>query len=318
LSTLNQLIERNIEVRVFEQNTHKNRKTYKKYRDDIDIIWGDLRNYNDIELAVKGIDIIIHLGAIIPPLADEKPELAEAINVGGTENILKAMKAQPKVPKLIFTSSIAVYGDRRDDPYIRVSDPLNPSEGDNYALTKIIAENLIRESGVPFTIFRLTYITSVNKLNLDPLMFHMPLETCIEICDVRDVGLALVNAVAVDEVWGQTFNIAGGKNCRLTYKQYLTEMFELFGLGKKFISDKAFSKRDFHCGYMDTKKSQELLKYQHHTLEDYYNDVRRKVGIKRYLTPIVRGIVKFDLLKRSEFYRKSSFFRRKATPSPNS
>jgi len=312
LSTLNELLKRDYQVRVFEIKNKKNRKIGKNYRKKIEIYWGDLRDYEIVKKIVEGLDIIIHLAAIIPPLADEYPELAKQVNVGGTLNLINAVKQLKVMPKLIFTSSIAVYGDRRNNPLIKLTDPLNPSPGDFYAITKINAENLIRESDLDFAIFRLTYITSVGKLNMDPLMFHMPLDTCLEICDTKDVGYALVNAIECREVWGEIFHIAGGERCRTTYQDYINEMMDIFGLGKNFLPEQAYAEKDFHCGFMETEKSQSLLKYQRYTLEDYYNDVRKKVGSKRFFMSMVKWAVRLNLLKRSEPYRRFKFFKRKA------
>ncbi len=311
LSTLEELITKNYNIRVFEIKNKKNRKVAKKFENQIEIIWGDLRNYEDVEKAVKSVDVIIHLAAIIPPLADKLPELSEEVNVEGTKNIIKTIKNQINKPKLIFTSSIAVYGDRRKNPMINLTDPLNPSKGDYYSLTKIKAEKIIRESGIDFSIFRLTYITSVHKLEMDPLMFHMPLDTCIEICDTKDVGLALVNAIECNEVWGGTFHIAGGEQCRTTYREYINDMMEIFGLGRDFLPEQAYEQKDFHCGFMDTEKSQNLLRYQKHTLKDYYDEVRKKVGPKRIFMPMVKWAIRLNLLKRSEAYKRNKFFRKK-------
>lgn len=312
LSTLKELLNKDYTVRVFEIYNKKNRKIAKKFKNRIEIIWGDLRNKEDVNTAVQNQDIVIHLAAIIPPLADTNPSLAESVNVGGIKNILEAIKKQVQTSKLIFTSSVAVYGDRRYNPMIEVNDPIAPSKGDYYAITKISAEKLIRESGVDFTIFRLTYITSIDKLNMDPLMFHMPLDTSIEICDTKDVGLALVNAIECDEVWGETFNLAGGKLCRITYREYLNDMMEIFGLGRNFLPEEGFAEKDFHCGYMNTNKSQNLLNYQQHTLEDYYGEVKRKIGPKKYFMPAIKWMIRLNLLKRSDHYRRYKFFRKKA------
>jgi len=312
LSTLKELLKKDYNVRVFEVYNRKNRKLAKKFKNKIDIVWGDLRNKDDVESAVKEEDVIIHLAAIIPPLADVNTRLAESVNVGGTNNLLNAIKNQTQKPKLIFTSSIAVYGDRLDNPMIKTTDILAPSRGDYYALTKITAEKLIRNSGVDFAIFRLTYITSVNKLNMDPLMFHMPLDTSIEICDTKDVGLALANAVECDEVWGDTFNLAGGERCRITYREYLNDMMEIFGLGRNYLPEEGFAEKDFHCGFCDTYKSENLLHYQKHTLQDYYKEVEKKVRTKSRFVPMVKSIVRLNLLKKSEFYRRFKFFKKKA------
>ena len=312
LSTLTELIEKDYNVRIFEVYTKKNRKIAKKFKNRIEIIWGDLRNKEDVNKAVQSQDIIIHLAAIIPPLADTNPRLAESVNIGGTKNLIDAINAQAQKPKLVFSSSVAVHGDRRYNPMIKVTDPLAPSKGDYYALTKISAEKLIRESGVDFAIFRLTYITSIEKLNMDPQMFHMPLDTSIEICDTKDVGLALVNAVECDEVWGETFNLAGGNKCRITYREYLNDMMDIFGLGRDFLPEEGFAEKDFHCGYMNTDKSQDLLNYQKHTLEDYYGEVRKKIGSKKHFMPAIKWMIRINLLKRSESYQRHKFFRKKA------
>ncbi len=312
LSTLKELLNNDYNVRVFEVYNKKNRRIAKKFKNQVEIIWGDLRNKDDVNSAVQNQDVIIHLAAIIPPLADTSPSLAEAVNVGGTRNIIDAMKNQVQKPKLLFTSSVAVYGDRRYNPMIDVNDPLTPSKGDYYAITKIIAEKLIRETDLDFAIFRLTYITSIDKLNMDPLMFHMPLDTSIEICDTKDVGLALVNAIECNEVWGETFNLAGGKQCRITYREYLNDMMEIFGLGRNFLPEEGFAEKDFHCGFMNTDKSQSILKYQKHTLEDYYGEVKKKIGSKKHFMPAIRWMIRINLLKRSERYRRYKFFRKKA------
>ena len=312
LSNLQELLNKHYKVRVFEVYNKKNRKIAKKFKNKIEVIWGDRRNRPGRPGSNQNQDIVIHLAAIIPPLADANPELAESVNVGGTKNILDAINEQPKKPKLLFSSSIAVYGDRRNNPMIEVSDSLAPSKGDYYAITKISAEKLIRESGVDFAIFRLTYITSIDKLNMDPLMFHMPLDTSIEICDTKDVGLALANAIECEDVWGETFNLAGGQQCRITYREYLNDMMEIFGLGRDFLPEEGFNDKDFHCGYMNTDKSQNLLKYQKHTLEDYYKDVKKKVGPKKHFMPAIKWMIRLNLLKRSESYRRYKFFRKKA------
>ncbi len=281
LSTLKELLKRNYNVRVFDIKNKRNRRISTKFKHQVEIIWGDLRNPKDVEKAISGCDVIIHVAAIIPPLADKMPKFAESVNVGGTLNIIEAMKNQPQKPRLIFTSSVAIYGDRLENPLIRLTDSLNPNHDDEYAKQKVKCEEIIRSSGLEWVICRLTYIVSLNKLQMDPLMFEMPLDTCIEICDTKDVGLALANAIESDEVWGETLHIAGGERCRITYREYLNEMLGIFGIGNNVLPEEAFSTKGFHCGFMTTDKSQVYLNYQRYTLDDYFNDVRKKVSLSR-------------------------------------
>ena len=304
LSTLKELLKHNYNIRVFDIKNKKNRRISTKFKHQIEIIWGDLRNPKDVEKAVSGCDVIIHVAAIIPPLADKKPKFAEAVNVGGTSNIIEAMKNQPQKPKLIFTSSVAIYGDRLRNPLIRPTDPLNPNQDDEYAKQKVKCEELIRNSGLEFVICRLTYIVSINKLQMDPLMFEMPLDTCIEICDTKDVGLALANAIENHDVWNETIHIAGGERCRITYREYLNEMLDIFGIGNNVLPEEAFSTKGFHCGFMTTDKSQSLLNYQRHTIDDYFYDVRKKVAFTRLWYMMFRPFAKKYLLNKSYYYKE--------------
>jgi nucleoside-diphosphate-sugar epimerase len=305
LSTLKELIKRNHDVRVFDIRNTRNVRLASKYKKDIEIVWGDLRIYKQVEKAVFDRDVVIHVAAIIPPLADKKPKFAETVNVGGTENIIEAIKNQPKKPKLIFTSSVAVYGDRLENPMIHIDDPLNPNPDDEYAKQKIKCEELIRNSTLDWAIFRLTYIVSLNKLQMDPLMFEMPLNTSIEICDTNDVGLALAKAVESKEIWGEIMHIAGGERCRISYREYLDEMLDIFGIGYEFLPDEAFRQdRGFHCGFMNTDKSQALLNYQRYTLDDYFTAVRKKVAISRFFTMVFKPIAQKYLLNKSHYYKE--------------
>lgn len=304
LSTLKELIKRSYNVRVFDIKNKQNRRSAKKFKDQVEIIWGDLRNPKDVERAVYGCEVIIHVAAIIPPLADRKPRFAEAVNVGGTSNIIEAMKKQPQKPKLIFTSSVAIYGDRTKNPLIQPTDRLKPNDDDEYAKQKVKCEELIKNSGLEWVICRLTYIVSINKLQMDPLMFEMPLNTCIEICDTKDVGLALANAVENEDICGETLHIAGGERCRISYGEYLNKMLDIFGIGSDPLPSEAFSTKGFHCGFMTTYKSQAFLQYQRHTLDDYFNEVKKKVVFSRLFTVMFRLVVRKYLLNKSFYYRE--------------
>ncbi len=305
LSTIEELLKKGYLIRIFEVFNKKNSHLAKNYSNpNIEIVWGDIRNYKMVEQVVEGMDVVLHVAGIIPPLADKLPEFAESVNVGGTSNIIKAIEKQQNKPKLVFTSSISVYGDRLQNPYIKLSDPLIPSKGDHYAEQKIKCEALIRESSLDFAIYRLSYITSLDKLQLDPIMYDVPLDTCLEICDTKDVGLALANAVESKGIWGEILHIAGGKQCRTTYRKYLTKMLDLFGVGVMKLPKEAFATGNFHCGYMTTKKSQNLLHFQRTTLKDYYNQVKEKVKGQRFWGKLFQPIARFYVLSRSPYLKQ--------------
>ncbi|RKX77896.1 MAG: NAD(P)-dependent oxidoreductase [Spirochaetes bacterium] len=308
LSTLYSLLWDNRKVRILEVPSKKYFKLAGKLKErfgnQIEILFGDIRNEQDVEKAIRGADAVIHLAAIIPPLADEKPALAKSVNVGGTRMLVSAMEKAPQKLKLLFASSVAVYGDRRSNPIINPNDPPNPNPNDHYSMHKLECENIIRSSALRWTIFRLTAIASTNSLKLNPILFDMPLDTCIEICHSRDAGLAFARAVCREDIEGKILHIAGGTACRTVYRDYLNSMFELLGLGRDFLPDSAFSNQGFHCGYMTTEQSQRLLGYQHHTLKDFYEEVGRAFRFRRVFSILLRPFIRGYLLAQSRYYRR--------------
>ncbi|MCK5839264.1 MAG: NAD(P)-dependent oxidoreductase, partial [Bacteroidales bacterium] len=147
-----------LNITAFDLKSKKSTKALNSYKNRIKIIYGDISKEKEVIIACKNQDIVIHLAAIIPPLADDHPKLANVVNVEGTRNIIEAIEEFSPKAFFIFTSSIAVYGDRINNPDIMVTDQLSPSEGDEYALTKIKAEQLIQNSKLNWAIFRLTAI----------------------------------------------------------------------------------------------------------------------------------------------------------------
>jgi len=271
----------------------------------LQVVRGDLCNVADVGEAVREIDAVIHLGALIPPAADRNPRYAGYVNLGGTVNLIRALESTSPGTRLVFASSVAIYGDRRGTPAIRVDDPPNPGTRDAYARQKLAAEEAVSGSRLPWVILRLTYIVSTEKLRTDPLMFSMPLETRIETCSARDAARALVAAVRSPEATGRVFNVAGGARCRTTYRDYLRTMMALFGVDRP-LPDDAFSTEAFHCGYMDTTASERILRYQRETLRDYYRAVGRRVRLKRTILtamPVVRALVRRSLLRSSRWWR---------------
>ena len=275
-----------------------------------EMIRGDLCNIADVGEAVKGVDAVIHLGALIPPAADRHPGYARYVNLGGTQNVIRAMTESAPDALLIYTSSVAVYGDRLADPQIKVGDQPNPNSDDYYAQQKLAAEKQIRDSGLRHVIFRLTAIMSSEKLRMDPLMFRMPLTTCLEICSPRDTARALCAAVATPGVEGKMYHLAGGEKCRTTFGEYLRNVFEIMGLGRDLLPDSAFSTAGYHCGYMETQEPQSLLSFQHDTLQDHYAEVRAAVRGRRLLLRILRPIIRPYLLRRSSYWMASRLQRR--------
>ena len=103
----------------------------------LEIIEGDIRDLPTCHQAVKGMDYVFHQAAL-PSVqrSIEDPAASQAINVGGTLNILLAAREE-RVKRLIYASSSSIYGDTPTLPKHEEMDsrPLSP-----YALQKYIGE----------------------------------------------------------------------------------------------------------------------------------------------------------------------------------
>ena len=258
---------------------------------------------NDISKACSDKDLIFHLAAIIPPLADDATDLAKAVNIRGTKNLIASLEEKSPRAFLLYASSISVYGDRNEDPLIKVTDPLHPSDRDEYALTKIEAERLVRSSSLQWSIFRLTAIMGTDNHKASKLMFHMPLCTRMEIATPGDTGRAFVNAInCTDQLNGNIYNLSGGEKCRISFSEFLSRSFEIFGLGKPDFRKNSFAERNFHCGYYeDGDILNNLLDFRRETLDDYFNNLKKSISPFRKIAAILfRKIIKYSLQKKSE------------------
>ncbi len=290
------------QVKVLDRNRSEVLRKLKPFRKDFQLILGDLGDPDILKNATADVDFVIHLAAVIPPLADQNPDLANKVNVIGTRKLVEAIEKNSPSAFFLYTSSISVYGDRVYNPWITVEDPLLPSDGDEYAETKILAERIIRKSNLKWTIFRLSAIMGP-QTHLDPLFFHMPLDTSLEIATSRDTGFAIVEAIYhQSDLRGKTFNLSGGENCRTTYRDFLTNAFNVMGLGKLNLPEKAFAQRNFHCGnYIDSDILEHILHFQQDTLQDYYQMLKRKNSFSANIfNPVFQSIIKLFLLAKSE------------------
>ena len=84
--------ENNYNIHILALPSRKDKRKLKPLLQDerVKVIWGDLRNFEDVKKAVKGTDYVLHVGALVSPVADRHPELAWEINFGGTKNIVDA------------------------------------------------------------------------------------------------------------------------------------------------------------------------------------------------------------------------------------
>jgi UDP-glucose 4-epimerase len=263
----------------------------------VEVVVGDIRDADDVYAAVLHQEVVIHLAAVIPPLSDYQPVLARAINVGGTQNLLAAMQAQPQPPRLIYASSVALFGNTQSlPPPRRVGDPLAPM--DPYSRHKAECERLIAASGLRWAILRLAAVPGFNE-SFDPLrlraMFSIPLTDRIKTIHPYDAALALANAVVSPDVWGKTLIIAGGPRCRMQVRDYYQGYLEAAGIG--LFPAERFATTSYHLDWYDTDESQALLQYQRYSYEDFIQQCRRNLTLVRWGMTLVRPIIRLAILQ---------------------
>jgi NAD dependent epimerase/dehydratase len=123
--------------------------------DNIEVIMGDLRDFDAVRHAIDDIEIIFHLGALIGiPYSYVHPVETIETNVMGTLNVLNAAKEEG-VEKVVHTSTSEVYGTAR---YVPI-DEKHPLQGQSpYSASKVgadmVAESYQRAFEVPVAIIR--------------------------------------------------------------------------------------------------------------------------------------------------------------------
>jgi nucleoside-diphosphate-sugar epimerase len=263
-----------------------------------------LNDRASVERAVQGHDVVMHIAAIIPPISEAKPGLTKKVNVEGTQTLLDVMAHANPVPRIIFTSSISVFGPTADLPPPRtVADPVHPS--DHYSESKVACEEMIRKSGLKFVICRLSatppIAISVKMAGLMSAMFEMPANLRVEYVNVGDVARALVNAIACDDAWGKIFLLGGGPSCQLIAKDFVGRLLEAMGIGR--LPAEAFGPGPYYLDWLDTAESQRLLKFQQVTYDDYLKSMVKTVGGLRYVIILLRPLIRRYLLNSSKYWK---------------
>jgi nucleoside-diphosphate-sugar epimerase len=289
------------QVRVFDLDTPANRKSIKRLKDRAEVMWGDVTQPVSVRRALEGIDAIVHMAGILPPVAYEKPELAAKVNVGGTKLIVDLLKERGGNIPLLFTSSVAAFGPTPDASQPLCPDKTKCNPRGAYGETKLQAENLIQESGIDYVILRLTatmYLSfSVSDVKR---MFTVPLNNRVEYCHPNDTASAILNAIKnFDTVKGNILVISGGAEQRMLYRDMIRAMMGIMGL--PLPPAKKFTTEPYYLDWYDTTKAQELLKFQRHTFADYLRDyskeLARKYGsgflpfMRRFVGPVFGKII---------------------------
>jgi nucleoside-diphosphate-sugar epimerase len=260
--------------------TAHDRERMAEFREarNVVIVYGDLTNYDDVARGVGGADFVVHTGALVSPVADDQPELTMKTNVGGTRNIIRAVKAQghPDSVGVVMIGSVAETGDRNPPHHWgRVGDPLKPARYDTYAQSKIIAERDLVDSGLRKWVWlRQTGIFHPGLLEIrDPIMTHVPLDGVMEWVSDKDSGRLLANACeddVPDEFWRNVYNVGGGPSWRLTNWDMQACVMRALGVAdlRRLYERNWFATQNFHGHwYTDSDRLEGLLHFRTETFE---------------------------------------------------
>ena len=173
---------------------------------------GDIRDRDSVGQLVQGAEVVVHAAAALPIQASRGS--IRSVNVGGTENVLRAAD-DAGVRRVVFISSTAVYGVPEKHP-IEEDDPL-VGVG-SYGESKIDAEGLCRVAAVETTIVRPKTFIGPERLGVFEILFDWIREgrriytlgkghNRYQLLGVEDLVDAVVRAAAEEAAARETFNI---------------------------------------------------------------------------------------------------------------
>ena len=211
----------------------------------VTLIEGDLRSYERAHTAVRGTDVVFHLGALPSvPRSVQDPLTTGAVNVEGTLNVLLASRDEG-VKRVVFASSSSVYGANDALPKKETDQPLPVSP---YGVSKLAAEHYCRAFtavyGLQTVALRLFNVFGPEQDPLSqyaavvprfitafaegtaPVIYGDGLQTR-DFTYVTDVVEAFLLAAETDVPNGEVFNIAAGAETSLL--ELMNILRDLFG-----------------------------------------------------------------------------------------
>lgn len=273
------LLQRGHFVRILDDFSTGKRENliFDKAYPSPEVIKGDIREFSTCQKAVKGIEYVFHQAAL-PSVqrSVEDPETSNAINVGGTLNILLAAREE-KVKRVIYASSSSVYG---DTPTLPKHEEMPPDPLSPYALQKYIGEQYCRLfyqlygldtiSLRYFNIFgpkqdpNSLYSAVIPKF-IDALLQGRPPiifgdgEQSRDFTYIENVVQANLLAMSAGHLHGEAINIACGK--RISLNQLLNVLKEILGSKLSPIYQEP-RQGDVKHSLADIRKGKEILNYE--------------------------------------------------------
>lgn len=289
---------------ILVRDSEKNRKLLAPMvnRPGLEIVWGDLGDYETVYRCVEKSDMVLHVAAFVSPAADYYPKKAMQTNYGSARDILRAIHEQGRDGsyRFVYIGTVAETGDRMPPIHWgRVGDPIKPSMFDYYAVSKVAAERLVIESGLKYWVsLRQTGIMGPAMAKIrDAIQFHNCLDNVLEYVSDRDSGQAMRNLCAFtfdgslnEDFWGHIYNIGGGESCRIDTWSMYKIMYGAMGFTSlnPVIEPKYNATRNFHGQYyLDSDKLESYLHFRSDSMQYFYDAYLKEVGSVKGLAKVM-------------------------------
>jgi UDP-glucose 4-epimerase len=242
--------------------------------DGVRVIRGDVRDDDAVGAAMQGVDLVVHLAAIVDVARSvAEPQHCHSVNVDGTLTVLEA--AREADARVVFASSAAVYGVPESVPVPEAApkDPLSP-----YGLDKLAADRYVRLYNdlydLPTVVCRLFNVygpgqrggdySGVIQIFLDQaragdsMTVHGDGTQTRDFVHVRDVVAAFQHAATTTRV-GEAFNIGTGESVAI---RELASMVRDRAAGAATVTHTEPREGDIAHSRADIEKAQTHLGYQ--------------------------------------------------------
>ena len=222
----------------------------KNVKDNIKVITGDIREYDNVKRMVKGQEVIMHLAALIAiPYSYLSPMAYVRTNVEGTTNVLEACRDEEKIEKIIHTSTSETYGTAL---YVPI-DEKHPMQGQSpYSASKIgadkMAESFYKSFNLPIATLRPfnTYGPRQSARAVIPTIISQILAGKREIKlgsltptrdfnYVKDTAEAFIKVAESDKTIGEVIN--AGSNYEITIGDTVEKIIRIIGEDVKILCD---------------------------------------------------------------------------------
>lgn len=249
-----QLVELGAEVTALVQyNSFNNWGWIDTFSDDIkkyiNVVTGDIREYDGMSKIIKGQDVVFHLAALIAiPYSYLSPMAYVRTNVEGTTNVLEACR-EYNIEKIIHTSTSETYGTAL---YVPI-DEKHPLQGQSpYSASKIgadkIAESFQKSFEMPIATIRPfnTYGPRQSARAVIPTIISQILSGKTEIKlgsltptrdfnYVKDTAEAFIKIAESDKTIGEVINVS--TNNEISIGELVNKIIKLSGKNVKIICD---------------------------------------------------------------------------------